>query len=448
MKKQEDIILKHALLNAVEFSGKANPGAVIGKVLAEKPDLKKDIAKIGKEAAGTVKEVNSWTAEKQKKELAKFGKIEKIEKKQREGLPELPNAVKGKVVTRFPPFPSGALHIGNMKAVITSYEYAKLYKGKFVVRIEDTDPDPEKVKKENVNLIKKDLEAMGIKHDKFYLCSSRFDKQYKLAEKLIAEGKAYVCVCPPETGAKGKYSSASKKECACRENDVKKNLKLWKDMLAKKIQPLGATVRLKTDINDPNPAVRDPVIMRIKDGKNPTTGIEHWVYPSYNFNCAIEDHDEGITHVLRGTEHAFNTEIQKKVYEAFGWDNFPTTINFGFLYMPGEKVHKRFIRNAIAKGTFSGWDDPRLGQYGLVRALIKRGIKPEAIKNLIIEMGVNAQTVHFEWEKLYTENRKLIDKDSNRYFFVGDPVEITLNKLPMKSVKAPIYPGKRLLKRV
>jgi glutamyl-tRNA synthetase len=336
-----------------------------------------------------------------------------------------------------------------MKAVVTSYEYAKMYNGKFIVRIEDTDPNPDKVKKENIDFIKKDFKAMGIKWDKFYLSSSRFDKQYKLAEKLIKEDKAYVCTCPPIMDLKDKHASASKKECSCRGNSTKENLDLWKQMLAKKIQPSGAVVRLKTDINDPNPALRDPVIMRIKDGKNPTTGKEHWVYPSYNFNAAVEDHDEGVTHILRGTEHVFNTIVQHNVCEALGWSDYnPVAINFCFLYMPDEKVHKRFIRDAIAAGKFTGWDDPRLGQYGLVRALIRRGITPEAIKNMIIEMGVTPQTVHFKWDKLYTENRKIIDKKSKRYFFVSDPIETKLDKLTAKSVKAPSYPGKKIFRKI
>ena len=175
-------IKKHVLLNAIEYEGKANAQAVLGKVLAEKPELKKDISGVAKEISKTVNKVNSWSLERQKKELKKFGKITKPKKVEREGLPPLPNAKKGKVITRFPPFPSGSLHIGNMKAVVLSYEYAKMYKGKFLVRIEDTDPNPEKVKKENIEFIKKDLKAMGIKWDKFYLCSSRFKKHYKLSE--------------------------------------------------------------------------------------------------------------------------------------------------------------------------------------------------------------------------------------------------------------------------
>lgn len=442
----QDIIKKHALINAVEYSGKANAQAVLGKVIAEKPELKKDMASLGKEVGKIVKEINSWPLERQKKELEKFGKIEKPEKVEREGLPPLPNAEKGKVVTRFPPFPSGALHIGNMKAVVISYEYAKMYKGKFIVRVEDTDPDPTKIKKGNVDLIKKDLEAMEIKPDVFYFCSSQFSKQYKYAEQLIKEEKAYVCTCKAITGTKEKMAVA-KEACEHRNHSVEENLKLFKKMF-KEFKEGEAVLRLKTDINDPNPALRDPVLFRIKEGINPTTGKRHKVYPTYNFNCAVEDHDSGITHILRGTEHTTNTEIQKKIYEAMKWKNFPTTINFGFLYMPGEKVHKRFIRDAIQEGKFDGWDDPRLGQYGLIRALLRRGIKPQAIKNMIIEMGVNPQTVHFQWEKLYTENRKIIDSISNRYFFVGEPIEIALDKLPTRSVKAPLFPGKRKYRKI
>lgn len=442
----QDVIKKHALLNAVEYNGKANTQAVLGKVIAEKPELRKDMATVGRETAKIVKEVNSWPLEKQKKELEKFGKIEKPVKEEREGLPPLPNAVKGKVITRLAPFPSGAMHLGNMKAAIVSYEYARMYKGKFIVRIEDTDPDPEKVRKENIDLIKKDLEAMGIKPDKLYFCSSQFPKQYKYAEQLVKEGRAYVCTCRAVTGVKDRMA-ASKEECEHRGQSVEENLKLFKKMF-KEFKEGDAVLRLKTDINDPNPALRDPVLLRIRDGINPTTGKRHKVYPAYNFNCAIEDHDEGITHILRGTEHATNTEIQKKIYDAMGWTNFPTTINFGFLYTEGEKIHKRFIRDAIQAGKFSGWDDPRLGQYMLIRALIRRGIKPQAIKNMIIEMGVNPTTVHFQWEKLYTENRKIIDSISNRYFFVGEPIEIVLDKLLLRTVNAPLFPGKRKFRKI
>lgn len=433
----KDVILKYALVNAVEHGGKANVGAVLGKVIAENPELKEKIKEIIPEIKNTVKEVNGWSAKKQESQLKKF-KYKKIEKVQRVGLPPLPNAIKGKVVTRFPPYPSGALHIGNMKAAIVSYEYAKMYDGKFIVRIEDTDPDPDKTKKENIELIKKDLEALGLKPDIFYLCSSQFKKQYEYAEKLIKEGKVYICTCTT-IGVKDR-TAIVKEMCECRNRSMQENLNLFKKMF-KGFKEGEAVARLKTDINDSNPALRDPALLRIKEGVHPITGKEHRVYPLYNFNCAIEDHDYGITHVLRGTEHAANTLIQEKIYDAFGWNNFAYVINFGFIYIPEEKVHKRFIRDAIREGKFSGWDDPRLGQYGLIRALIRRGITPEAIKNMIIEMGVNPQTVHFEWEKLYTENRKIIDPLANRYFAVLEPIKVAIGNAPkIRSVKAKLHP--------
>src|SRR4030067_3018330 len=150
----QDAIKKHALINAVEYEGKANPQAIMGKILAENPELKKDMASLGKEISKIVKEVNSWTLEKQKKELEKFGKIEKPKKEQREGLPPLKNAEMGKVVTRIPPEPSKYNHIGHALSFLINYLYAKMYKGKCILRFEDTNPD--KVKKEYVDAMKED----------------------------------------------------------------------------------------------------------------------------------------------------------------------------------------------------------------------------------------------------------------------------------------------------
>ncbi len=435
------IVRKHVLANAVQF-GKVNEKAVLGKVLAELPEMRKNINEIRSEIAKIAKDVESLPPEQRKKELDKTGWV-KVEKKERTGLPPLPNAEKGKVVTRFPPFPSGALHIGNMKPAVISYEYAKMYNGKFVVRIEDTDPD--KIFDGAVELIKKDLEVMGLKYDKFYLCSSHFEKQYSLIRYLLRNGKAYVCTC--KAVKKEGKNAVSKKACMHRDNDVELNLELFEKMFA--LNQGDAVVRLRTDVHDPNPALRDPVLARIKDGVNPLTGKKHKVYPSYNFNSAVEDYISGVTHIFRGAEHAFNTEIQKKIFEALDWKKFPTTINFGFMYIEGEeKVHKRYIREGLRQGKFSGWDDPRLGQYGLIRALIRRGIMPEAIKNMIISFGVNPQTIRFSWDRLYSENRKVIDKTSERYFVVAEPVEIELDKTEKKIVKAPKLPGSEKFRKI
>jgi glutamyl-tRNA synthetase len=434
----EEEIYRQALANAVEHSGKANAGAVLGKIVAEMPEVKPKIKEIKELVEKIVKEVNTWPEDKQKSELERLGPVVKPEKVQRTGLPPLPNAVPGHVVTRFPPFPSGALHIGNMRAVITSYEYAKMYNGKFIVRIEDTDFT--KFKKENIDLIKADLDAMNIKYDAFYFDSDHLDRYYELARKLIKEGKAYVCTCKAQGKEKTEKLAVKKAACSCRNRSIEENLKLFEKMFTE-LKEGEAVLRLKTDVNDPNPALRDPALLRIREGVHPITGKENKVYPLYNYSCAIEDHDSGVTHVLRAAEHSTNTLIQKKVYEALGWKDFPTVINFGFIYVKEAKVHKRFIRDGLASGMFKGWDDPKLARYGLVRALLRFGITPEAIRNFIISLGVNPQTIRFSWDMLFSENRKVIDKFAKRYFCVTDPVKIILDKLPTNAVSAKLHPS-------
>ena len=128
-----DLIYKHALINATEHDGKAAIQAVLGKVLAEDLSLKGRIKEIIPEIKKIVADVNSLSVEEQKNTLNKLGVKTKEKKVVQSGLPELPNAVKGKVVMRLAPYPSGPLHIGNTRMVILNDEYVKLYKGKLIL---------------------------------------------------------------------------------------------------------------------------------------------------------------------------------------------------------------------------------------------------------------------------------------------------------------------------
>ena len=122
-----DLIFKHALLNALEYGGKANFQAVLGKIISEDPSSKGKIKEIIPEINKIIKEVNLLTIDEQKKKIDELGI--KIEKKvvEDKGLPELPNAVKNKVVMRLAPYPSGPLHIGNARMVVLNDEYVKRY---------------------------------------------------------------------------------------------------------------------------------------------------------------------------------------------------------------------------------------------------------------------------------------------------------------------------------
>ena len=130
----KDLILKYALKNAVDYNGKANFGSVLGKILNEKPELRQNIKNLSKEINEIIKKVNSLRLEEQKSQLENYTFEERP--KEERSLPELRNA--NKVITRFAPYPSGPLHIGNARPAILNDEYAKMYKGKMFLIIDDT----------------------------------------------------------------------------------------------------------------------------------------------------------------------------------------------------------------------------------------------------------------------------------------------------------------------
>lgn len=413
------LVLKYTLQNAVFYDGKANEGAVLGKVLASQSQLRKDVASVKKVISDVVKDVNKLSFEEQKKKLEgvdpkMLKKVVKVE----EVLPALPEAHEGKVVTRFAPAPTGPLNIAHvLRAVFINYEYAKMYKGKFLLRLEDTDPT--KIKKEYYDWIKLDLTHLGVKWDKLIIQSERMNDYYKVAEHLIREKKMYVCICSQE---KFKQSKIKKQNCQCRESD---SLDMWEKMLSGKLKEGQAVVRLKTSMSDPNPALRDPAMLRISHEEHPLQKRKYFVWPLYNFAVTVEDYKEKITHVFRGKEHEHNTSIQKKLYKIMGW-KMPVFINFGMIYFPGEKLHTRDIKGMIERKEVSGWDDPRLCT---VQALLRRGFQPEAFRQCALGCGLSKTDIKFEFEKLENANRKIVDSIANRYMVVISPVVIKIENL-------------------
>lgn len=432
------IVLKHALLNAVEFKGKANEKAVLGKVLAEKPSLKKNIKTLRKEVKTIVKKVNSWKLKKQESELKKFGKIKKPEKKEREGLPELPKVGK-KFVTRFAPEPNGYLHLGHLKSAVINYLYAKKYKGKFILRFEDT--NPKKEKKEYYDAIRQDLKIFGIKYNKEVKMSQNMTKFYKIAEQLIKKKHFYLCTCEQE---KVKQLREQGSPCSCKDRDVKENLKLWKKMLREGKEG-EYLVRLKTDPAHENPALREPGMLRVVETPHPLLGKKYRVYPMYNFACTIMDHLLGVTHIMRDKGFENDAKIQEILYEKLKW-KAPTAIQFGRIRsVAGIPMKKRKILSLIQLGKLRGFDDIRIPNP---RNLLKRGFNPKAIIRLMEEIGPSKTDIDMSFKNLEAYNRQLVDPIANRYFLVADPVEIILDKLPARTVKAPLYPGKRKYRKI
>jgi glutamyl-tRNA synthetase len=425
---KEDI-RKTALLNAIKHEGKAQTGSVIGKILGEKPDLRSKIKEISTLVNKIVKEVNTLSFDEQKsiveenwpEALVK----EKVEKEKH--LPPLPNVDKYRqVVTRFSPNPDCVLHLGSARAIILCHEYVHMYKGKFVLRFEDTDPKIKRPLLEFYDRIREDLAWLGCKPNEEHIQSDRIPIYYEYAENLLKAGNAYVCTCQPEIFREKALAS---KSCDCRSLPIEEHLARWHRMQQGGYSEGEAVLRVKTDLNHPNPAVRDWPAARVIDAKkypHPRVGSKYHVWPLYNLACGIDDHLLGVTHIIRGKEHLTNQVRQEYMYKHLGW-KYPEAIHYGRLKITGAYLSKSKIVQGIREGMFKDWDDPRLATFAALR---RRGITPEAIKKMIIDIGPKTQDLVLSWENLYAYNRKILDPAANRYFFVQNPIELTVRKIP------------------
>ncbi|MBE3116073.1 glutamate--tRNA ligase [Candidatus Bathyarchaeota archaeon] len=434
-----ELIRKAALLNAVSHDGKAQAGAIVGKILGEKQELRTRVKELSGLINVIVNEVNNLSAEEQKAIVEKnWPETQKKEKPEEKRLSPLPNADKyPQIVTRFSPNPDCVLHLGSARAIILSHEYARMYNGKFILRFEDTDPKVKKPSLEFYDSIRQDLKWLGCKVDEEYIQSNRLPIYYEYTERLISSGNAYVCECPSEEFRK---NAIAKEACPCRNLPAAENLERWKQMLNGGYTEGQAVVRVKTNLEHPNPAVRDWPALRIIDTKkhpHPRVGSKYIVWPLYNLAAGLDDHLMGVTHIIRGKEHFTNMVRQKYMYEYLGW-KYPEAIHYGRLKITGAFLSKSKIILGIKEGLYDGFDDPRLGTFAALR---KRGITQEAIKKMIIDVGTKSNDVTLSWENLFSYNRKILDAASNRYFFVPEPIELKVQAIPkVFNSKLPLHP--------
>lgn len=425
----KNLIRKFALLNAIKHEGKAQAGPVIGKVLAEKPELKTNAKEITVLIDKVVSEINALPLEEQKRiveenwpEMLAKEKVEEVRM-----LPPLPNVDKySMVITRFSPNPDCVLHLGSARAIILSHEYARMYCGKFILRFEDTDPKLKRPVLEFYNRIREDLTWLECKPDEEYIQSDRIPVYYEYAEKLLGDGNAYVCTCQPQD-FRGKV--LAQKPCPCRDLPTEEHLENWSRMLEGKYKEGEAVVRVKTDLTHPNPAVRDWPALRVIDIEkcpHPRVGDKYRVWPLYNFACGLDDHLMGVTHIIRGKEHLTNMVRQEYMYCHLGWQ-YPEATHYGRLKIRGAYLSKSKIVQGIREGLYNDWDDPRLATFAALR---RRGITPTAIKKLIIDVGPKTSDVVLSWENLYAYNRKILDSKVNRYFFVQTPIQLSVRNIP------------------
>lgn len=434
----KEIIFKYALKNAWEFYGKVNPNAVLGQVLRENPELKKKVPQVLQEIKKIAALIEKLSPKQlQEKLLQVAPELLKEEKVVIEGpLKPLPRAKKGQVILRIAPSPSGALHIGHAYGTSLNYEYAKMYEGKLILRIEDT--NPENIYPAAYDLIKNDIRWLTENNlAEIVIQSSRLGIYYDYAEKLVDQDRAYICTCNVDLWRTMKSAGQA---CPCRGLGVKENLLRYAKMFNSYAEG-EAVLRLKTDIAHKNPAMRDFAIMRISEHVHPKTGKEQRVWPLMVLAVAIDDHEFGITHVLNGKDHTDNAAKEKIIMDYLGW-NPPEYKHWGIINFTGFNLSSSATRLAIEQKEYSGWDDPRLP---FLPALRRRGYRPEAFRHFALEIGLslNDKTVSWEefWKMINAFNKEIIEDSADRYFFVDNPLEINIQDFPEKVVELNLHPG-------
>lgn len=278
----------------------------------------------------------------------------------------------GRVVTRFPPEPSGYLHIGHAKAALLNYELATRYKGRLIVRFDDTNPAKEK--QEFVDAILEDLKTLGVKHTPPVTYSSdHFEYLEDSCTDMIKAGLAYVDFTDI---AEMREQRAKGVEGACRNQTIEENLGLWDEM--RRGTPLGqkCVVRAKIAMNHRNTSMRDPAMYRCNLTPHHRTGSKFKVYPTYDFTCPLIDSLEvchlpshwhhwltclnvqGVTHALRTIEYRDRNEQYEWFCNALSLRQ-PVVIDFARMNLVYTVLSKRKLQRLVDTGIVTGWDDPR-----------------------------------------------------------------------------------------
>jgi glutamyl-tRNA synthetase len=312
-----------------------------------------------------------------------------------------------------------------------------MYNGKFILRFEDTDPRLKKAQLGFYDKIREDLAWLDCSPDEEYVQSDRLPLYYEVGTTLITKGAAYVCECTPEAF---REKTTANRPCPDRHIEVEEQIRRWTKMLDGGYEEGKAVVRIKTDLTDPNPAVRDWPAFRIIDTvkhPHPRVGSKYRVWPLYNIASGVDDHLLGITHILRGKEHLTNMARQTFMFNHLGW-SYPEAVHYGRLKIEGLNLSKSGMMKSVEQNEVSGVDDPRLGTLAALR---RRGYSPRAIRELIWSIGPKPVDVTISWDNLNALNRKIIDPIAHRYYFVPNPVSIRISGIDEPyEVHPPLHP--------
>lgn len=330
------------------------------------------------------------------------------------------------VKTRFPPEPNGCLHIGHAKSLCLNFGTARKYGGTCNLRFDDTNPLKED--EEFVNSIKRDIQWLGFKWDNLYNASDYFDVMYECAEKLIKEGKAYVCDLSAEEIRLSRGSLTEPgKESPYRNRSPEENLDLFRRMKAGEFDDGEKVLRAKIDMASPNINMRDPVIYRVLHASHQNTGDKWCIYPMYDFAHPIEDAYEGITHSICTLEFEDHRPLYDWVTQNCGFPSpLPQQIEFARLNITNTIMSKRFLKRLVEDGFVDGWDDPRMPTLCGMR---RRGYPPQAIIDFCDRIGVAKANSEVEYGYLNACVRDYLNQYAQRAMAVTSPIKVILTNL-------------------
>ena len=426
----EDTIRRLALINARKFNGKANPKAIIGGLVQEHPEAKEDMKSTMGLIQRVVGEVNAFSLEEQEEQLRsldpeherKQAELKQQRKDRARELPPLQGAQRGEVVTRMPPEPSKYAHLGHAMSFLINYLYAKMYDGRVVLRLDDT--NPEKASQEYVDAMHHDvIEYLGAEPDSVVFASDHMEKYYGYAMRLIDDGHAYVCSCTQE---EMKAQRREMVDCPHRDQSLEETRELWERMKEGEFEEGSHVLRLRVDMRHKNAVMRDPVIYRLSYAPHYKEGTTYKVWPMYDFESTVEEELCGVTHVMRGNEFDSRIELQHHIASLLGFREV-TFKHYGRFTVQDAVAQGRTIRELIASGKYIGWDDPRLIT---LRALERRGILRDSYYELARQVGMSKQLTTLDFSVIAAINRNLLDRQAKRFFAVRDPVTIEVLDLP------------------
>ena len=350
----------------------------------------------------------------------------------------------GRVATRFPPEPNGYLHLGHGKSICLNFGIASEFGGTCNLRFDDTNPAKEDI--EYVESIKADVRWLGFAWNAQLHASDYFEVMYRAGEKLIDQGKAFVCDLSADEvrSYRGTLTEAGRNS-PFRERSAAENLDQFRRMRAGEFADGAKTLRAKIDMTSGNINLRDPALYRIRKVSHQNTGDAWCIYPMYDYAHCISDAVEGITHSLCTLEFEDHRPLYDWCLDQLDLAHDPQLtepLRAAGLHLPVSRpqqiefargnldytvLSKRKLISLVHDGLVDGWDDPRMPTLSGAR---RRGYPPAAIRNFWERAGITKQVSVIGFDVLEGCVREELDASAERRMAVLDPLQLVIDNLP------------------